>query len=40
LKNPAIFTLKKTMDFSEVTGGRVLKKPAREPRNWKKAHRL
>jgi len=33
LKNPAIFTIpKKTMDFFEVTGGRVLKRPAREPR--------
>jgi len=41
LKNLAIFIiLKKTMDFFEVTGGRVLKRPAREPRNWKTAHRL
>jgi len=41
LKNRAIFTvLKKTMDFFEVTGGRVLKRPTREPRNWKKAHCL
>jgi hypothetical protein len=32
LKNPAIFTIpKKTMDFFDVTGGRVLKRPAREP---------
>jgi uncharacterized metal-binding protein len=34
LKNLAIFIiLKKTMDFFEVTGERVLKRPAREPRN-------
>jgi hypothetical protein len=34
LKNPAIFTiLKKTMDFFEVTDGRVLKRPTREPWN-------
>ncbi|MGM0382607.1 MAG: hypothetical protein ACQEQO_03815 [Thermodesulfobacteriota bacterium] len=34
LKNLAIFIiLKKTMDFFEVTGGRVLKRPTREPRN-------
>jgi len=43
-ENPAIFTIhKKTMDFSEVTGGRVLSfrnvsvgepaGPTREPRN-------
>ncbi|MFO8163252.1 MAG: hypothetical protein R6T98_01810 [Desulfatiglandales bacterium] len=41
MKNLAIFTtLKKTMDFFEVTGGRLLKRPAREPWNGKKAHRL
>jgi len=28
------------MDFFEVTGGRMLKRPAREPQNWRKAHRL
>jgi len=37
LKNLAIFTIpKKTIDFFdffEVTGGRVLKRPAREPWN-------
>jgi hypothetical protein len=34
LKNLAIFTItKKAMDFFEVTGGRVLKRPTREPRN-------
>jgi hypothetical protein len=34
LKNLAICIIpKKTMDFSEVTGGRVLKRPIREPWN-------
>jgi hypothetical protein len=38
LKNPVIFTIpKKTMDFFEVTGGRVLKRPTREP--WPPARR-
>ncbi|MFO8162998.1 MAG: hypothetical protein R6T98_00510 [Desulfatiglandales bacterium] len=33
MKNLAIFTIpKKMMDFFELTDGRVLKRPAREPR--------
>jgi hypothetical protein len=34
LKNVVIFTIpKKTMDFFEVTGGGMLKRPTREPWN-------
>jgi len=34
LQNLTIFvTSMKRVDFSEVTGGRALKRPAREPRN-------